>query len=416
MRRFNLVFLLILIVVLGVIEFYTYSALRFATRNLKPGYRNWITGIYIVITILWLVAVFATPLWRQMILSKALKNVMISFVMGFLITKVLIALILFIDDIRRVVFWALQYTGAKSEPGSYIHQGMSRSQFMVQFALLFGGTIFGSLLYGMTNRYNYQIRKIKLAFKDLPESFRNLRIIHISDIHSGSLIDKKAVEKGIQMIMDQKPDLILFTGDLVNDRHEEAIDFVPIFSQLKAPLGVYSVLGNHDYGDYVQWPSQTDKINNLNALKDLHRQMGWRLLLDEHHTIQKGEHQIALLGVQNTSFKSRFHTYGDLNKAYQGSEDKSFKILMSHDPSHWDGEINQKYKDIHLTLSGHTHGMQFGVEIPWLKWSPVQYIYKQWAGLYQQDEQYLYVNRGFGFLGYPGRVGIMPEITLIELA
>ncbi|MBP9932496.1 MAG: metallophosphoesterase, partial [Chitinophagaceae bacterium] len=279
MRRFNLVFLLILIVVLGVIEFYTYSALRFATRNLKPGYRNWITGIYIVITILWLVAVFATPLWRQMILSKALKNVMVSFVMGFLITKVLIALILFIDDIRRVVFWALQYTGAKSEPGSYIHQGMSRSQFMVQFALLFGGTIFGSLLYGMTNRYNYQIRKIKLAFKDLPESFRKLRIIHISDIHSGSLIDKKAVEKGIQMIMDQKPDLILFTGDLVNDRHEEAIDFVPIFSKLKAPLGVYSVLGNHDYGDYVQWPSQTDKINNLNALKDLHRQMGWRLLL-----------------------------------------------------------------------------------------------------------------------------------------
>ena len=218
------------------------------------------------------------------------------------------------------------------------------------------------------------------------------------------------------MINALKPDLILFTGDLVNNEHTEALEFMPVFSQLQAPLGVYSVLGNHDYGDYIEWNSQTEKEENLNQLKKIHADMGWNLLLDEHVVLQRGEDTLALLGVQNTSFKNRFHTYGNLEKAYAGSASHPFKILMSHDPSHWDGEVNQKYTDIDLTLSGHTHGFQFGVDIPWLKWSPVQYIYKQWAGLYQKNEQYLYVNRGFGFLGYPGRVGILPEITLIELA
>jgi hypothetical protein len=192
-------------------------------------------------------------------------------------------------------------------------------------------------------------------------------------------------------------------------------DYISIFSKLKAPLGVYSILGNHDYGDYVEWESEAAKTENLNALKSIHAEMGWNLLLNENVAIKKGDDLISIIGVENISSK-RFHSYGDLSKAYAGSEKSPFKILLSHDPSHWDNETNQKYKDIDLTLSGHTHGMQFGVEIPWLKWSPVQYIYKQWAGIYQKDNQYLYVNRGFGFLGYPGRIGIMPEITLLELS
>jgi predicted MPP superfamily phosphohydrolase len=243
-----------------------------------------------------------------------------------------------------------------------------------------------------------------------------MRVVQISDIHSGSFSDPKAVERGIQTILDLKPDLIVFTGDIVNNVSEELVDYAPLFAKLTAPLGVFSILGNHDYGDYFEWDSQEAKLANLNRLKSLHADMGWRLLLNEHVRIEKDGEHFALLGVENTSFKNRFKSYGDLNKAYTGAEASPFKMLLSHDPTHWDGEVNKHYRDIDLTLSGHTHGFQFGVEIPGFKWSPAQYMYKQWAGLYQEGQQYLYVNRGFGFLGYPGRVGILPEITLFELS
>ncbi len=217
------------------------------------------------------------------------------------------------------------------------------------------------------------------------------------------------------MILAEKPDLILFTGDLVNNKSEEMQDYIEVFSKLEATHGVYSILGNHDYGDYVQWESEQAKQQNLDTLKGIHAQLGWRLLLDEHVAIEKDGEQLGLIGVENISGSRGFHTYGNLKNAYQGADQYPFKILMSHDPSHWDSETTDAFKDIDLTLSGHTHGMQFGVEIPWLKWSPIQYAYKRWAGIYQKGSQYLYVNRGFGFLGYPGRVGILPEITLIEL-
>jgi predicted MPP superfamily phosphohydrolase len=277
-----------------------------------------------------------------------------------------------------------------------------------------GSGLFGTLLWGFGNKYRYKLQELSLSFRDLPEAFKGLRIIHISDIHSGSFTDKRAVEKGIDLILEKKPDLILFTGDLVNDRAEEMTDFKDVFARLKAPMGVYSTLGNHDYGDYAKWPSAEAKKENLEQLKKIHAEMGWRLLMNEHVVMEKNDQRIALLGIENWSAKSNFPKYGSLPAAYQGSEQIPFKILMSHDPSHWDAEVRQ-YKDIHLTLSGHTHGMQFGVEIPMFKWSPVQYVYKQWAGLYEEGHQKLYVNRGFGFIGYPGRVGILPEITLIEL-
>jgi uncharacterized protein len=212
-----------------------------------------------------------------------------------------------------------------------------------------------------------------------------------------------------------RPDLILFTGDLVNNESSEMSGFTDVFSSLKAPLGVYSVLGNHDYGDYHEWPDAESKRINLENLKQLQAEMGWRLLMNENVVLEKNNERIALIGIENWSSKARFPKYGKLPQAYEGTKDIPFKILMSHDPSHWDAEVRPSFPDIDLMLSGHTHGMQFGVEIPWLKWSPVQYVYKQWAGLYQEGRQRLYVNRGFGFIGYPGRVGILPEITMIEL-
>ncbi|HZH95937.1 MAG TPA: metallophosphoesterase, partial [Flavisolibacter sp.] len=282
--------------------------------------------------------------------------------------------------------------------------------------LAVGGGLFGSLVYGFSNKYNYHVKKVPLAFKNLPAAFKGLKIIHISDVHSGSFTDKSKVQQGINKILQLKPDLILFTGDLVNNKADEMTDYVDVFRQLKAPLGVYSVLGNHDYGDYVQWPSAEEKIANLEQLKQTHANLGWKLMQNEHSIIERGGESIALLGVENWSAKARFPKYGRLKDAYAGAADAPFKILMSHDPSHWDAEVRTNYADIDLMLSGHTHGMQFGIDIPWLKWSPVQYVYRQWAGLYEAGRQKLYVNRGFGFIGYPGRVGILPEITLIELS
>ena len=215
--------------------------------------------------------------------------------------------------------------------------------------------------------------------------------------------------------MQQKADMILFTGDLVNNVAIETKDFLNEYKTLKAPYGVFSVLGNHDYGDYVAWESQTAKYENLEALKKVHADSGWRLLMNEHVAIEKDGEKIALLGIENWGGGKYFPKYGKMNEAHKGTEEYKFKILMSHDPSHWDKQVRTEYPDVDLTLSGHTHGMQFGIEIPGFKWSPVQYIYKHWAGLYKQDNQYLYVNRGLGFLGYPGRLGIWPEITVIEL-
>lgn len=220
---------------------------------------------------------------------------------------------------------------------------------------------------------------------------------------------------GVDLIMQQKADVILFTGDLVNDRHDEALEYIDVFNQLQAPLGVYSTLGNHDYGDYVSWDSQHAKTENLNKLKQVHATMGWRLLMNEHIALEKNGEKIALLGIENWGAKGRFPKYGKMSEAYANTQQYPFKILMSHDPSHWDAEVKTKYPDIDLMLAGHTHGMQFGVELPYFKFSPVQWMYKQWAGLYEDGRQKLYVNRGFGFIGYPGRVGILPEITVIEL-
>ncbi|WP_113639392.1 metallophosphoesterase [Nubsella zeaxanthinifaciens] len=269
-------------------------------------------------------------------------------------------------------------------------------------------------IYGiLKGKYAYRVIKHTLYFEDLPEAFDGFKLTQISDVHAGSLNNPKAVQKGIDLINSQQADLFVFTGDLVNNKAEEVKPYLQHFAQIKAPYGQFSVLGNHDYGDYVKWESETAKRNNLDQLKKYHAELGFRLLLDEHVTIEKNGQQIQLVGVENWGLG--FGERGDLQKAIKGLSTDDFKVLLSHDPSHWEAQVKNYPSKIHLTLAGHTHGMQFGIEAFGLKWSPVQFRYKHWAGIKAENGKYLNVNRGFGFIGFSGRVGIWPEITVIEL-
>ncbi len=290
-----------------------------------------------------------------------------------------------------------------------------RRAFISQLAIALGMIPSGALIYGMLKgKYNYQVLRYTLTYDDLPQSFDGYQITQISDIHSGSFDNAEKVQYGIDLINQQESDIILFTGDLVNNIAKEMRPWQNQFSTLSARHGVFSVLGNHDYGDYYQWPSEQDKVDNMNQLSTLQKEMGWTLLRNEHHFIQRGKERLALLGVEN--WGTGFKRAGDLEKTLENVEEKDFKILMSHDPSHWEAQVLPHAFPIHLTLSGHTHGMQFGIEIPgWIKWSPVKWRYKQWAGVYEQGQQKINVNRGFGFLAYPGRFGMWPEISVITL-
>jgi hypothetical protein len=272
-----------------------------------------------------------------------------------------------------------------------------------------------AMIYGIVSgAHDYRIRRLKLWFTKLPSAFDGLKIIQIADIHSGSFYNKTAVKGGVEMLMNEKPDVVFFTGDLVNSETREVNAYINVFDKIKAPLGVFSTTGNHDYGDYRLWPTLEAKQRNFKDLIEAHRLLGWDLLMNEHRFLESNGEKLAIIGIENWG-TGRFPKYGKLDKAYKGAEDSAVKILLSHDPSHWDAQVRPEYPDIDLVLAGHTHGFQFGVEMGDVKWSPSQYMYKQWAGLYQEGNQYLYVNRGYGYIGYPGRIGILPEITVIEL-
>ena len=292
----------------------------------------------------------------------------------------------------------------------------SRRKFISQIALGLAAVPFASLLYGMyRGKYRFRVLNYTLNFEDLPEAFDGYKITQISDIHSGSFDNREKIEYGVNLINEQQSDAIFFTGDMVNNKSSEMKPWKDLFGSLSAKDGVFSVLGNHDYGDYVNWPSDEAKAQNLQDLISLQKEMGYDVLLNESRFIEKNGQRIALVGVENWG-AGGFKKAGDLKKASQQVDEKDFKILLSHDPSHWENEVIKDKYHYHLTLSGHTHGMQFGIEIPgWIKWSPVKWRYKYWAGIYQELGQYINVNRGFGYLGYPGRVGIWPEITVIEL-
>ena len=316
------------------------------------------------------------------------------------------------EDVFRISTGVVNYFRDTDEEG-FLN---SRRKFVSQIGLGLAAVPLLSLIYGITvGKYNYKVIKQRIFYPDLPDAFDGFTITQISDVHSGSFDDPEKISYAVDLINEQNSDMILFTGDIVNTHATEMLPWIETFKKIKEhPYGKFSVLGNHDYGEYVTWPSETQKTQNFEDIKKLYNQIDFQLLLNEHRYIEKGNDKIALVGVEN--WGHNFKKAGDINKASNGLATEDFKILMSHDPSHWEYEIKNHEKNFHLTLSGHTHGMQFGIEIPgYFKWSLAQYVYAQWAGLYENLGRYVYVNRGFGFHAYPGRVGIMPEITVIEL-
>jgi len=408
----NPLFLVILITILILIDFYIYHVLKILMQGASVSTKTTVGLIYWALCIMSLGSFLLFPY----ITNPYFKQYFFSIGMGWVLTQIFMVLFFLVDDLRRGAFWtmgqAASIAGAKF---MNTENGIPRSTFLSWMGVGLSSTLFFSLLYGFGNKYNYKVIKKKIVLKGLPNAFKGFKIIHISDIHSGSLKDKAAVLKGIALIEKQNADIVLFTGDLVNDRASEMRDWMDVFGKIKAPHGVFSTLGNHDYGDYVKWDTAEEKKQNLEALKQVHHDLGWRLLMNENTSIQKSGESIKIVGIENWGAKARFPKYGKMDLAMQGISEQEVAILLSHDPSHWEAEVIPKYSSIQLTLSGHTHGMQFGLENPYFKWSPVQWVYKQWAGIYDNKDQQLYVNRGFGFLGYPGRVGILPEITLIEL-
>ncbi|WP_207496632.1 metallophosphoesterase [Aridibaculum aurantiacum] len=406
----------IIILIMLMLDLYVFQVIKALASGASDRVRLTIYSIYWIISIAAIVVMVILPFVNYETWPKSIRTYLFATIVGLFFAKLIASVFFLLDDIRRLLMWLMGRIFPNFGP-KFVDEGnvISRSAFLSWLGLGIGSTLFGTLVYGFSNKYNYQVRRVKLKFDNLPAGFRGTRIVHISDIHAGSFDNKAAVEKGISTIMKQNADLILFTGDMVNDRATEMENYKDVFNKLSAPLGVFSVLGNHDYGDYVNWESREQKAQNLANLAKLQQEMGWRLLMNEHVALEKNGDQIALLGIENWSMKGRFPKYGKMDKAYAGAEQYPFKILMSHDPSHWDGQVRPEYPQIDLMLSGHTHGMQFGLNNPYFKWSPVQWMYKQWAGLYEEGRQKLYVNPGFGFIGYPGRVGILPEITVLEL-
>ena len=391
------------------IEIYSFQAVKTAAKS------KWVLLIYGIISVVFLLylAYYFFTFDRNTAQDKRFQWTIGLFLLLYL-PKIILTLTLFSEDVFRLFQGVFQYFSKNEETASGFLP--ERRKFVSQMALALAAVPFTSLLYGMTKgKYNFKVMKQTLFFPDLPESFDGTTITHISDIHSGSFDDAEKIQYAIDLINEQNSDMVLFTGDIVNTHATEMDPWIDTFKGIHNPkFGKFSVLGNHDYGEYIDWKSQTEKQANFEGIKAIHDKIDFKLLLNEHVKIKKDNQELAVVGVENWGRK--FGERGDLNLASQGLNKEDFKIVMSHDPSHWDEKIQHDDNHYHLTLSGHTHGFQFGIEIPgWVKWSPVQYVYKQWAGLYENAGRYIYVNRGFGFHAYPGRVGIMPEITVIEL-
>ena len=408
---------LILLAVLLLIDFYFFQALKTIAVDWSEMKRNIAFRTYWAITAFSFVfGVFTILTYQHPLLPKFVYLYTNCLIFIIVVSKLIGSLFLMIDDVQRLIQWIVSlFNQNKSELNS-VKNGISRAKFLSYGALTLAAVPLVSMIYGMIKTaFDFTIRREKIILGNLPDAFNGLKIIQISDIHSGSFASGDAFKKAVEMINAEKPDLVFFTGDLVNDRSDEAEPFVEIWKDLKAEFGIFSTLGNHDYGDYVQWGSPQLKAQNLERLKEIHKEMGWDLLMNEHRILSKDGASIGILGVENWGAALRFPRKGDMKKAKLNMPDVPVKLLLSHDPSHWKAQITKNHQDIDVAFAGHTHGFQFGIEIPGFKWSPSQYVYKQWAGLYSEGNQHIYVNRGLGFLGYLGRVGIKPEISVIEL-
>lgn len=398
---------LIIILIFGIIDVYAYQAFRTSFKN------KWVNIAYLIISLV----VLGNFIYQMATFDRGSGmstkiNWSIGLFLTFYVPKIIILLVMFGEDLFRIPQALYRYFSTSGTAEGYMP---SRRQFISQIALGIAAIPFASFLYGIfKGKYNFKVLKYTLHFEDLPSSFDGYQITQISDIHSGSFDNKEKIEYAVDLINEQQSDAILFTGDMVNNTASEMRPWKSVFAKLKAKDGLFSVFGNHDYGDYMRWDSAEEKAANLQELKDIQKEIGFDLLLDESRFIEKNGERIAIVGVEN--WGKGFKQKGDLKKASENVNPEDFKILLSHDPTHWQYQVVEDDYHYHLTLSGHTHGMQFGIEIPgWIKWSPVKWRYKYWAGIYEQKKQYINVNRGFGFLAFPGRVGIWPEITVIEL-
>lgn len=409
--------LTIIAILLFLFDLYIYRSLRPIRNKWTSQNATAFNYVWWGYSILLIAGVFISIFFNIRLLLRA--AILVAFFITF-VSKLCVLPFLIADDIRRAVIWiSKKIRGEKKDdlPAEDSREPViPRSEFLIKAGAMVAAIPLASLTYGVfSGAYDYRIRRQTLYLPNLPSSFNGIRIGQLSDIHSGSFYNQKAVRGGVEMLLKEKPDLIFFTGDLVNDFASEMRNYQDIFSSLKAPLGVYSILGNHDYGDYHFGPgSSPAKAKNLKAVKQTHRNMGWDLLLNENRRIRINGEEIGVLGIENWG-TGRFAKYGRMDLAVKNTDDLPVKLLLSHDPSHWRAQVLPEYPQIDAMFSGHTHGMQFGIITDKFKWSPAQYIYKEWAGLYKEGVQQLYVNVGYGFLGYPGRVGILPEITIFEL-
>ena len=394
------------IIFIIVVQWYAFQAIKTITQN-----KFWWAIYALVVGI-----ILGGVLWQTLNFDRTVGwTPIVAYSLGMFVAllsgQLLMICLLFLEDLSRGASSLLHFFTSDQK----IHFPQRR-KFVSQMAIALGAIPFSSLLYGMyKGRYNYRVLNYTLEYENLPDGFDGFQITQISDLHCGSFDNTKKVAYGLDLIDKQKSDLVLFTGDMVNNKANEARPWVEFIAKIKAPYGKFSVLGNHDYGDYSDWENEAGKKQNMEEMYQIHQDMGFDLLLNESRYIEKNGDRIALVGVENWG-AGRFKKAGDLEKSISKIEPNDFKILLSHDPSHWEAEVIPHAYPFHLTLSGHTHGFQFGIEIPgWIKWSPIQWRYKQWAGIYENKEQKLNVNRGFGYLAYPGRVGIWPEITVITL-
>ena len=395
---------IVLLAVFFIIEIYVYQAIRNITTN------NYIRIGYWVFTLL----AYGIILYWILTFNRASRDhqqiqLMVSAMMIFVLPKLLSVIFLLIGDFTRFVEFGFKYFTAKE---NYFPE---RRKFISTTALAAAGIFSALAIDGIIfGKYRHTVRKVKLRFKNLPENFKGYKIVQISDVHSGSFFNPQKLQKAIDLINEQDADVVLFTGDMVNNYADEFKPFIPLFKSIKAKDGKFSILGNHDYGDYGAWNSREEKAQNIPTLKNYQAEAGFKMLRNENIALEKNGEKIYLLGVENWGIKP-FPQYGDLDKALKGVPEDAIKVLMSHDPTHFDEVVKKHKTNVHLTLSGHTHGMQFGLDLKNIKWSPVKFKYKKWADLYESEGKYLYVNRGFGVIAYPGRVGINPEITVIEL-
>ena len=406
--------IIITIGILIFLNFYVFAGYKVLIQQLDPRTNLILKIVYWLITGLAYASLVFTMLKFQGPPTAFWPKVALSFFFIFLIVQLIWGLFMAIDDVVRLVQWVI---GLFQKSTDETVTGITRKTFLMKSGALLASSFGVALTYGVIRgSHRYQIVKQKLVIPNLPDAFKGMKLLQISDIHSGSFWNKDAVQKGVDLIKEQNADMVFFTGDIVNNDPTEMDPYIDMFSEVKAPMGVYSTLGNHDYGEYVPTFKPEDLPGNIAAISKVHERLGWRLLMNEHEIIEKDGHSLAVVGIENWGDKMHFKKYGDLSKAIDGVDHNIPTLLLSHDPSHWKGEVLKEYPQVDAMFSGHTHGMQFGIETAGWKWSPSKYLYPEWAGLYEEGNQKLYVNRGFGYLGFPGRLGIWPEITVFELA